>query len=365
MLAQAGTNTGQNLNFKRIRMKQIIQEMGKLCAKWDSFALATVISRNGSAPRSAGAKMLVTRDERTTGTVGGGILEAQVQQLAAQMIAERRATIQTFNFSGSDAANMDAICGGQVDVLVEWVDPHTPQSTAIIQALQIAVAQNRKAWLVTTLCGETSSTTHTLIQPDRTVIGSLPGGLSLEAVLETRLPERMILDQNQVIVEPVNIAGTAYIFGAGHVSRSLAEFVKAVGFWTVVIDDRMEYANRERFPGADEVIVFDSFSDIAKKISVGSDSFIVIVTRGHMNDLAVLAQVLKLDAGYIGMIGSRRKCALIFEELRRMGYTDEDIQRVHAPVGLPICAETPEEIGISITAEMIQARAELRNQSNP
>ena len=344
-------------------MKQIIQEMEKLSARHEPFGLATVITRNGSAPRSAGAKMLVKQDGVSIGTVGGGILEAQVQHLAAQMIEEGRAIIQTFQFDGKDAATMDAICGGQVEVLVEWVDSSDPQTATIIQGLQTAILQHRKAWLVTVLPSGTTSTTHALIQPDGTIFGALPIGITLETIIDTRLPGRIELDQQQVMIEPVNIAGTAYIFGAGHVSRGLAEFVKAVGFWTVVLDDRAEYTNRERFPEVDQLIILDSFSDFAGKIPIDRDSFIVIVTRGHLNDLTVLAQVLKFDAGYIGMIGSRRKCELIFQELRRMGFQDEDIQRVHAPIGIPISAETPEEIGISIVAEMIQARAKLQKQS--
>lgn len=344
-------------------MKQIIPEMGKLYAAHEPFALATVISRNGSAPRSAGAKMLVKTDGKTLGTVGGGILEAQVQRLAAQMIAERRATIQAFQFDGKDAATMDAICGGQVEVLVEWVDPADPRTAELIQGLQAVIAQHRKAWWITLLPTRAAGVTdHVLVQADGQIVGELPLGLALESILDARLPVRMELDQQQAIIEPIQIAGTAYIFGAGHVSRSLAGFVKAVGFWTVVLDDRVEYANRERFPEADLLIVLDSFSDWVGKIPVDRDSFIVIVTRGHQNDLTVLAQALKLDAGYIGMIGSRRKCELIFQELRRMGYGEENIQRVHAPIGIPIGAETPEEIGVSIVAEMIQARAKLQRQ---
>jgi xanthine dehydrogenase accessory factor len=344
-------------------MKQIVQDMVNLSAQGEPFALATVITRNGSAPRSAGAKMLVKQDGAIIGTVGGGILEAQVRHLALQMIAQRCATIQAFQFNGNDAATMDAICGGQVEVLVEWIDSGDPQLATIIQGLQTSIAQHCKAWLVTMLPDGSASTTHALIQSDETIIGALPDGIPLEKIIDTRLPGRIELAQNQVMIEPVNIAGTAYIFGAGHVSRSLAEFVKAVGFWTVILDDRVEYANHERFPEVDEVIILDSFSDSVSKIPIGRDSFIVIVTRGHLNDLTVLAQVLKFDAGYIGMIGSRRKCELIFQELRRMGFQEEDIQRVHAPIGIPIGAETPEEIGISIVAEMIQMRAKLQEQS--
>lgn len=163
------------------------------------------------------------------------------------------------------------------------------------------------------------------------------------------------------MIEPIDTAGSVFIFGAGHVSRSLAGFTKTVGFYTVVLDDRAEFANRERFPDSDEVLVLESFTDCLAALPIDESSFIVIVTRGHVNDLVVLAQALKTRAGYIGMIGSRRKCEMIFQELRRSGYGEADLRRVNAPIGLPIRAETPEEIGISITAEMIAARAKLND----
>lgn len=342
-------------------MKNIVHEMNLLCINEEPFALATVMTRSGSAPRSTGAKMLVRQDGKIVGTVGGGILEAQVQQLASQMIAERCAAIRNFQFTGKDAATMDAICGGQMDVLVEYVNSADSGTAAMIHGLQTAVDNHRKAWLVTIMPHDKHSTTHVLIQSDGTVLGKLPVEIPLDTIMETRLPGQRELNQQQILVEPININGTAYIFGAGHVSRSLAEYTKAVGFWTVVLDDRDNYANSERFPTADELIVLDSFSDVMEKIQIDRDSYIVIVTRGHLNDRIVLAQALITGAGYIGMIGSRRKCDLIFQELRRIGFQNEDIQRVHAPIGLPIDAETPEEIGISIVSEMIQVRAKLRN----
>ncbi|MEN6410590.1 MAG: XdhC family aldehyde oxidoreductase maturation factor [Anaerolineaceae bacterium] len=342
-------------------MNQIIEEeMQKLSDQGESFALATILMRNGSAPRSTGAKMLVRKDGTIAGTVGGGILEARVQELAARVIQDHRATIQNYKFSGKDASTMDAICGGQVDVLVEWIDATDPHLAALIHGMHVAREQHRKAWLVTVVSEETFATAHALVQPDGTVLGTLPSALTFETVRETRLPRGIETSGLQIMIEPINISGSAYIFGAGHVGRSLAEFTKAVGFWTVVLDDRAEYANDERFPTADEVVVLDSYDHLLDKFTFDRDSFVVIVTRGHMNDRAVLAQILKSDAGYVGMIGSRRKCGLVFDALRQEGFTEADIQRVYAPIGVAIDAETPEEIGISIVAEMIQARARLQ-----
>jgi xanthine dehydrogenase accessory factor len=341
-------------------MKQLIDEMADLATRGENFALATVITRNGSAPRSAGAKMLVRKDGSSAGTVGGGILEAQVEQLARQMLDQHAAVVQGFQFSGKDAATMDAICGGQVEVLVEWMDASDALLCSLLQELKAAVADHRKTWLVTALPSAAAIHRHALVHADGRVSGSLPVEIVPEAVVETREPVLMQAGPLKVVVEPLDIAGTVYIFGAGHVSRSLAEFTKAVGFWTVVLDDRPEYANAQRFPTADRLVVLDSFADVMAPLQVERDSFIVIVTRGHLNDRVVLGQALKTRAGYIGMIGSRRKTALVFEELRKAGFTENDLQRVRAPIGLPIKAETPEEIGISIVAEMIQARAGLK-----
>ncbi len=342
-------------------MKQLIQEMADLCGRGESFALATVITRNGSAPRSAGAKMLVRADGSTAGTVGGGRLEAEVTRLAGQVIQRRQAVVQGFTFSGADAASMDAICGGQVQVLVEWLDGSDEKLAALVGDLHQAAQGHRKAWLVTGLPYEGRGPWHVLVHADGRLTGALPAGLAVEGIIEMRRPVLVDTGEGSFLVELLDIAGTAYIFGAGHVSRSLAAFTRAVGFWTVVLDDRAEYASAARFPGADELVVLDSFEDALCRIQVDGDSFIVIVTRGHLNDQVVLAQALKTGAGYIGMIGSRRKCALIFQALLKEGFTQEDLrQRVHAPIGLPIEAETPEEIGISIVAEMIQVRAGMR-----
>ena len=341
-------------------MKQIILAMADLFSQGQSFALATVISRLGSAPRSAGARMLIRMDGSAVGTVGGGILEAQVEQLARQVMASHQGVVMGFSFSGEDAASMDAICGGQVEVLVEWLDATDPQETAMVAGMTAAAAGHGAVWLATGLPGGKYAGKHALLDAGGSVTGYLPLGLDVQPLIDKQVrgPQLFKLDEGEGWVEPLDMGGTVFIFGAGHVSRSLAGFTRAVGFHTVVLDDRSEYPTPERFPGADELIVLDSFEGALEKVRVERDSYIVIVTRGHLHDQVVLAQALRTQAVYVGMIGSRRKCGLIFDALRKEGFTDEDIHRVHAPIGLPIQAETPEEIGVSIVAEMIQVRAE-------
>jgi len=165
------------------------------------------------------------------------------------------------------------------------------------------------------------------------------------------------VEERRYFVEPTVLPGTLYLFGAGHVSRSVAEMASLVDFRTVVLDDRAEFANAERFPGAELLQVVPSFNRSFEGLDIDRDGFVVILTRGHLHDKTVLEQALKTDAGYIGMIGSRRKRDLIYQELLMKGFSQSELERVHAPIGLAIGAETPEEIAVSIVAELIQVRA--------
>jgi xanthine dehydrogenase accessory factor len=341
-------------------MKQLYHEMADLAVRGESFVLANVIGCNGSVPRSLGAKMIVRQDGTTLGTIGGGALEAQVEQLAGVVQKNHRAMVRDFEFNGKNATTNEAICGGQVEILVEWLDVSDPTLAKLLMNLSAAAAENRKIWWVTSLPTDGFISTHVLVRKDGTLMGLLPPGLSPENVIATHQPVRVLFEEKPYFVDPLDNTGTVYIFGAGLVSQSVAAFNKAAGFWTVVLDDRVDIVSSQRFPTADQLIVLDTFSDAFSRIEVDLDSFLVLVTRGHLLDRNVLAQALRTSAGYIGMMGSHRKCELIFDELRKQGFSDGDIQRVHAPIGIDIDAETPEEIGISIAAEMIQVRAKMR-----
>lgn len=345
-------------------MKELVHEMFQLYNTGQSFVLATVVTNNGSVPREAGAKMLVRPDGSTAGTVGGGILEARVEELARASLKNRRSLVKDFAFTGKDAATMDAICGGRVEVLVEWLDSSDAETGALLTDLRDSVAARRKGWLVTVLPDgkpvlpdDIEGSPHRcLVHLHGEITGALPEGLDEETVVSCSRPRLVEAAGKRVMVEPLDTAGKVIIFGAGHVSRALAAFTSAVGFWSVVVDDRPEFANAERFPTADSIVALDSFDNVMDGLEIDSDTFLVIVTRGHLNDREVLAQALKTPAGYIGMIGSRRKTSLIYDQLCKEGVREDEIRRVHAPIGIDIGAETPEEIGISIAAELIQAR---------
>jgi len=158
-----------------------------------------------------------------------------------------------------------------------------------------------------------------------------------------------------VFIEPIMTSPVLYIFGGGHVSFSISKIAKMLGFKVVVVDDREEFANPNRFPEADETIAND-FEAVFPKFRINRSSYIVIVTRGHLLDEKVLEWAVKTDAGYVGMIGSSRKNRTVFSHLESRGISKELLEAVHAPIGLDIYAETPEEIAVSIMAEIIMVR---------
>ena len=170
--------------------------------------------------------------------------------------------------------------------------------------------------------------------------------------------EYISAENSDNFAKEMRIESRAVIFGAGHVGLALESVIRTIGFQTIVVDDRKEYANSERFPNATQVEVIESFSNPFACIETDKDTYVIIVTRGHSGDYDVLRETLKRTTGYIGMIGSKGKVATVYEMLKADGYTEDDLGKVYSPIGLKIGAETPEEIAISIAGEMIKVRAE-------
>ena len=253
----------------------------------------------------------------------------------------------------------------------------------IFQEIVRIRSEGQRAALATVISAKGSTPRETgakmLIRSDGTILGSIGGG-SLEAqvckeaitamsenrstVLRFDLTGKEVAEEGmicggnmEVFVEPILPEPCLFIFGGGHISLFLAKMGKMVGFKVVVIDDRPEFANPERFPEADEVIAQD-FPLAFPRLTITRSSYITIVTRGHLQDETVLEWAVKTDADYIGMIGSRKKNQTVFSHLQARGIPEKRLKEVHAPIGLNINAKTPEEIAISIVAEIIKARRE-------
>jgi xanthine dehydrogenase accessory factor len=361
-------------------MRDVFQSMVQLLAQGESFVLATIFGRTGSAPRTTGARMLVRADGSIVGTIGGGLLEARVQQTAPEVLRDKKTLVREYLLTGKDASQMDMICGGQVEVLIDFIDAADETCLKVYSALLAAMEARQRAWLLTTIPGDDGKVKRCLVRDDGAAVGELdiaamvgvgsgsPIGLfgegeessnELTDIASSRYPVLVDRGWQRLLVEPIYNSGTAYIFGAGHISQKLAPLTGMVGFTTVVLDDRPEFASRERFDTADRLTLVGSFEQALEGLPIDRDSYLVIVTRGHVHDKTVLAQALRTNAGYIGMIGSRRKRDVTYRTLaREEGFTELDFARVHSPIGLAIGAESPEEIAVCIVAELIKARAE-------
>ncbi len=331
------------------------------------FAFASILDVRGSSPRHVGTRFLVRRNGSIVGTIGGGLFEAEVQRFAAVALESGTSHRAVFSFTGKDSHSSEMICGGEVEVLVEFVSGGDKLLEEIIGRV-LTLSKNRASgYLFTHISmpsgGQiTGSVEHLLVEENGAVIGNIPGGNHLLKMMPDRrlLKPSQILEAQEleypVLLEWLRPRGTVFIFGAGHVGVAVAHLASYVNFRVVVLDDRADFASAERIPDAEHVVVLNSFENAFPDLVVDEESFVVIVTRGHSHDRTVLAQTLRTTAGYIGMIGSRRKNRIVFERLLSDGFTREEIERVHAPIGLAIGGETPEEIGLAIVGEMIQIR---------
>jgi xanthine dehydrogenase accessory factor len=263
------------------------------------------------------------------------------------------------------------LCGGDVEVFLEPLHAEDSDLSNLCRRILAITKQGGAGVVVTRLDPESwqhAQIPKLLVEKTGEGIEAPPGGSELEAsvrehmerLLTSRLPAVLSFEEGgskgEVFVEALISDPVLYIFGGGHVSQKIVPFASTVGFRVVVIDDREEFASVKQFPHAHEVHRYP-FAGVLERLPVDEFSYIVIVTRGHIHDKTVLEQSLRTSAGYVGMIGSRRKRNMIYESLMKEGFTKEDISRVHAPIGLDIGAETPEEIAVSVVAELIQVRA--------
>src|SRR5579871_4172997 len=254
--------------------KEVFAAVSDAIEKGEAAALVTIVSTTGSTPQRVGAKMLVYSDGRTVGTIGGGCYENDAFWKAREAITARKPQLVHYELSDDFAQETGLICGGQMDVYIEPIEPS---------------------------------------------------------------PE-------------------LFVIGAGHVGFHLARLAHDVGFRVHVVDDREKFANRERFPYATEIVVEDIPSWI-ERANLPPHAYAVIVTRGHTNDLDALRALAPRELRYLGLIGSRAKVARIYEEILKDGRLPADrLERVHAPIGLDIGAVTPQEIAVSILAELIAVK---------
>lgn len=311
--------------------------------------VATVVNKAGAAPREEGAKMFVGEDKRSFGTIGGGRLEAEVVDEALKSMNTTEGRLIHFRMDAKAVADQGMICGGNVDVLLE---PVLDRHKVVYEGIMECEKKGIRAVLITRF--NRTPLEKSLIDHNGVVWGDNIG--KEEAELRDFWNEnRVRLLDNDTAVEPLLALSNLYIFGAGHVSQYLSKVAKMVDFNVTVIDDRAEFANRERFPEADNIVV-EEFNEALNHLDFSRNPYLVIVTRGHSHDALVLEKSIEQTTRYIGMIGSKRKVRMVLDYLIEKGVNKEILKCVHTPIGIDINSETPQEIAISIVAELIQVR---------
>ena len=328
-------------------MRNMLKIIHNKLTHGEALVLVTVIASSGATPRGAGARMLVCKEGRICGTIGGGAVEYRSEQIAAKVLKDKTSLGQDFTLTKDDVQNLGMICGGACDVFFHYLPAGDAHTIALCAEAEEQFRKGSDLWLLTNVGQQDIMGLYT---PDSGYWGiDVPENLVL-----SRHPERT----GDIFAEQINTSGRVYVFGGGHVAQELVPVLSHVGFRCVIMDDREEFTRSELFPGAEEVICGD-LQNIGDYMTIGNDDYVCVMTRGHAYDTVVQAQVLKCRPTYCGVIGSAFKAAGVRRTLKEeYGLLDEELDLVTTPIGLNIKGETPAEIAISIAAQMILHRAE-------
>ncbi len=320
--------------------------------------------------------MLVLQDSSIIGTIGGGVVEAEVRKQVLELMQSGISRILEFQLDNAYGWDDGSICGGIMKIFVDILkSSETAQLFTRLQELLDAKVPVVLATVVNDdrLDGNALGMKLLIFDKDNPLAPFSKGDeklgglgdeqlerevmLQASEILEENEPQLIEFQNNEVsiFIEPIQPLHTLVIAGAGHVGQAVAEMGKFLNFEVVVVDDRPDFALRERFPNADKIIVKD-IAQALREFPINQSTYVVIVTRGHQHDEEALSSVIDSNACYIGMIGSRRKVKLIFDNLVKRGVSKEQLQQVYSPIGLDINSQTVPEIAVSIAAQLVQVR---------
>ena len=322
--------------------------------------LIRIIKREGSAPRGVGSSCMVDADGTLFGSIGGGLLEFKAIEKAEVLLEKRVTSLFTITMTAKQSEKEGMICGGSVEIFLEPILPEDNGAIELFGTLAELIQNDDSATLITRLSDGThalANDNRMLVKKDGSVIGTIPGVELPAHPIRTHLEEPSGTDTS-FFVEPIVQNPELLLFGGGHIATFVSPIAKMIGLRVSVFDDRSDFANRQRFPEADKIYAM-SYEKMFEKISVSKSSYIVIVTRGHGGDKDALDRVLNSGGSpaYIGMIGSVRKRDALYQALIEEGTSEQALARVHCPIGLDIGVQTPEEIAVSIIAEIIRVKA--------
>ncbi len=345
-------------------MREISEEIKKWSEQNKTMAVATVVKANGSPMRPLGSKMAVTNQQQIAGSVTGGCIEGAVYDEAQQVIRSGKPKIVRYGVASDQTPwEIGLSCGSSLDVLIEPLESTVwRQSLPIIQEF---LEQNALLTVVTLLSGENMGA-KLLIHGEDETTGSLGSSDLDQAALEAAKKQLISMDSTNIILpladreEEIFIdilipPARLVIVGAVHIAIPMVKLAKTLGMHTIVLDPRKTYANRERFPDADKIII-EWPADALEKLKPDQGTYVAVVSHDEKLDNPALAVALKSQAKYVGVLGNRRNIPKRLDILREMGVNEEQLKHLHAPIGLNLGAVQPEEIALSVIAQIVAVR---------
>ncbi len=350
-------------------MKNIYSHISDALNGESPLVIATIIMTRGSTPQIPGTSALIVDGTVREGTLGGGVLEAEAQKRGKEAVKDKKSLLFEYNLDSDVAAEEGALCGGKATVLI---DAQPEKQKTVFDEITRSIDKKIPGILVTIIqqkddrvdierhwCPE-GAQFPPAVSRDPSLSAEAKRSLAERKIRVVTSPGEKSIPERMICFEPIVPRSQLIIAGAGHIGQALAHLGSLLDFEITVIDDREEFANPERFPDSDHILV----GDIRRAISehtITPDTYIVLVTRGHKYDADALKACIGSDAGYIGMIGSRRKVKQMRKEFLEKGWaTPEQFERIYAPIGLDISSTTIHEIAISIAAQLIRIRHQNR-----
>lgn len=348
-------------------MREVYAKMAQLEREGRRYAVCTVVRTSGSTPQVVGAKMVVDDLGRITGTLGGGCVEGDAFDEARRVIGTGETSLREYELTEELAWDTGLVCGGTMWIRIEAGDRALQVGDGdLLGDILVASGGGRPVALATLLKKqgrEVEAAAKLFLESDGRVRGSLGADglderartLAAEALRQGTARTVALDDGCELLIEPVLGPPRLVIVGGGHVGAAIARLASLLDYEVTVIEDRADFAGRERFPGSVEVMHADMVQAL-ETMDIGWNTFIVVATRGHKLDARALRAAARTEARYVGLLGSRRKTILIERMLRDEGVPEARLREVHAPIGLDLGGRTPAEIALSILAELSAER---------
>lgn len=340
-------------------MKNNYQHLISLLKTKKEVVFGLLLQKKGSAPQVPGASAIFTNKGLLLGTLGGGILELEAEKLAMSLFKEKKNQIREIDYTADIKDGEGAICGGIASFVLDF---NPIKSISAFEEMDQALEQQQSGYLITEISSATNKTEiqrHWAAKLDEaiTIPSEIRIGFEKEKANKTAYWRNK---EKTIFIEHLSPPPRLIIIGAGHIGQAMCHQGNLLGFNVNVVDNRVKYATPDLLPQAHQLFVHPKLSEAISKVSLSKNDYIIIATQGHKSDSEALESVIHSKVAYIGMIGSKRKIEQVKSDfIQRKITTEEQFNRIHAPIGLKIGSKTVQEIAISIAAELIQKRNQL------